>query len=507
MAQILEKLKSTLWPIKKFEHSKFIPLLLMFLCVSFNYSILKSVKDALIVTAPGSGAETIPFLKVWCVIPFAVVFMLIYTKLSNMLNRQSLFYASVIPFLIFFAAFSFFIYPLKDFLHPTTSANWLESHLPIGFKGFIAMYRNWTFTLFYAIAELWGSAIFALTLWGFVNDITKVEEAKRFYPLLGIGSNVGLLFAGPLVMHFSSSTDTWEQTLNSLIGCIIAGGIILILTYAWMQKKVLTKPIFYDPAATQKKEKLTLGFKESFKYLLRSKYLKAIALIVMCYGISINMIEVTWKGQLKMQYPNTNDYIAFMGLFSTITGIFTIFMILFVGGNLLRKKGWTFTALITPIMILITGGLFFTFVLFNSTLSPFMAFLGLSPLMLAIIFGMIQNILSKSSKYSLFDPTKEMAYIPLDEESKVKGKAVIDVVGGRLGKSGGSLIQQALFLTLGPLTVVTPYIAVILFGVILVWIKSGKSLGKQFSQLVTERENMKKSEEPEDLNVEETPSS
>jgi len=36
--------------------------------------------------------------------------------------------------------------------------------------------------------------------------------------------------------------------------------------------------------------------------------------------------------------------------------------------------------------------------------------------------GAAQNVFSKSSKYSLFDPCKEMAYIPLDEETQLKAR-------------------------------------------------------------------------------------
>ena len=96
----------------------------------------------------------------------------------------------------------------------------------------------------------------------------------------------------------------------------------------------------------------------------------------------------------------------------------------------------------TPVVLALTGAAFFSLILFNNAWQPLMNRFGTTPLMAAVLIGAAQNILSKSSKYSLFDPCKEMAYINLDAESKTKGKAAVDVIGNPLGKSGGSFIQQ-----------------------------------------------------------------
>ena len=42
----------------------------------------------------------------------------------------------------------------------------------------------------------------------------------------------------------------------------------------------------------------------------------------------------------------------------------------------------------------------------------------------------------------MFKPAEEMVYIGLDEDSRTKGKAAIDVVGAQTGKSAGSALQQ-----------------------------------------------------------------
>jgi AAA family ATP:ADP antiporter len=282
-----------------------------------------------------------------------------------------------------------------------------------------------------------------------------------------------------------------------MLTMVVLSGLIIMGIYWWMNKNVLTDPRFYDATEVKKskKEKPKMSLKESFLYLARSKYIGCLAILVIGYGIAINLVEVTWKGQLKLQYPNPNDYSSFMGFFSTITGAVTIFMMLFVGGNVIRRFGWGVGALITPVVLLITGVGFFSFVIFRDSMTALISMIGTTPLLLAVIFGTAQNIMSKSAKYSLFDPTKEMAYIPLDQEAKVKGKAAIDVVGARLGKSGGSLVQQGLIVAFGSLAAITPYVAGILFLIIFAWIYSAKSLSKQFAQLNAEKEEQAKQQE------------
>ena len=106
--------------------------------------------------------------------------------------------------------------------------------------------------------------------------------------------------------------------------------------------------------------------------------------------------------------------------------------------------------------------------------------IGTNPVAAATFLGAGIVLTSKAIKYSLFDPTKEMAYIPLDHELKTKGKAAVDVIGGRAGKAGGAFVQSMLLIAFAAKDVIV--LAPIAFGffiaVCLLWIFSVNILGK-----------------------------
>ncbi|MDN3508184.1 MAG: Npt1/Npt2 family nucleotide transporter, partial [Simkaniaceae bacterium] len=311
MTQVVQfgKWRSRLWPIHTFELKKLIPMLLLFFLILFNYTILRDTKDTLIVTAAGGGAEVIPFLKVWGVLPMAILFMIGYSKMANKLSKPALFYSTIAPFIAFFALFALVLYPCRDMLHPTELADKLDAAVP-KLHGLVAIMRNWTYSLFYVMAELWGSVALSLLFWGFANDITKVSESKRFYSLFGMGANVSLLLSGWAIVKASDirsrlpeGQDAWQVSLNILMSMVVISGILIIGVYWWINKAVLTDPRFYDPNEKKKmkKDKPKMSLKESFMYLLKSKYIGCLAILVLAYGVSINLVEVTWKGQLKLQ--------------------------------------------------------------------------------------------------------------------------------------------------------------------------------------------------------------
>ncbi|HJD56032.1 MAG TPA: nucleotide exchange transporter Tlc3 [Rickettsia endosymbiont of Pyrocoelia pectoralis] len=491
-----EKIGEIVWPIKREELKLFMPMALMMLCILFNFGALRSIKDSLVV--PSMGAEIISFLKLWLVLPSCVIFTVLYVKLSNRFNFEYIFYIIVGSFLLFFLTFAYIIYPNQEIYHPNDEIiNNLTAHYP-NFKWFIKIAGKWSYALMYIFSELWSAVVINLMFWQFANHIFDTSKAKRFYPVLGMVGNIGLILAGSVLIIFSSGQNIIESELlldsvssspetalmlKPVMSIIVAAGIISMCLFRVINKFILMDSVtVLDMKKVTAKTKTKLSVTESIKLVTSSKYIGRIALLIICYGLLINIVEGPWKAKLKELYPSTIDYVHFMGRFNIWMGISCVtFMI--IGSNILRRLGWLVSALLTPIMLSITGLLFFVFIIFIEEVGA--CFGDFNLLYAAVIVGAIQNILSKSSKYSLFDSTKEMAYIPLSLELRTKGKAAVEVIGTKFGKSLGAFIQSLIFIIIPTATFdsIIVYLLVIFIVMVSLWIWDVVKLNKEYTEL------------------------
>ena len=469
--------------------------------VLFMYTIVRNLKDTLLVNAPGvDTAIVLSTAKLFIVTPASILFVILYAKLSNKLSKNMLYYTTLFPFVAFFFLFAFLIYPNRAMLHASTETVMAWKQGWMGRVSPIAGY--WTYSLFFMMAELWGNVGTALLFWQLANRINPISEAKRFYPIYGFWSNLALVSAGLLLKHADPIMKSWSKVLPSgkkdfsmevklLCSAAGVGGLLMGATYWWMNKYVLSDPKYsQEQEGKKKKSKPKLSIGESLRFLMQSRYLGYITILVLAYGVTINLVEVSWKDSVKNYYEsNESSYQSFMGNLYIYTGLTTMVLIAF-SQNILRLFGWRTAASITPIVSLVTGGLFFTFLLFGDmTAGLCEVLLGSTPVAVAMWLGMAQNCLTKGAKYSLFDPTKEMAYIPLDEESKIKGKAAIDVIGGRAGKSGGGVVNIAVKKLTVSSGAFTASIGIVMSAICVVWYLAVQKLAKEYRKKVDSQKN------------------
>jgi AAA family ATP:ADP antiporter len=183
--------------------------------------------------------------------------------------------------------------------------------------------------------------------------------------------------------------------------------------------------------------------------------------------------------KLHQSYPNPLQFSLYISRVTSITGVFSVLLALFVCRQAIQQFGWTATALITPFIWLITGLAFLFGILMedNFLYQNFVAFLDLTPIAFTVLVGATQLSLGRASKYTLFDQTKEMAFIPLDPSEQRTGKVWIEGIVTWVGKLGAALIYQ-LFLVLCLEACLVSYVLFIFIALLLIWIICVRQLGR-----------------------------
>ena len=116
--------------------------------------------------------------------------------------------------------------------------------------------------------------------------------------------------------------------------------------------------------------------------------------------------------------------------------------------------------------------------------------IGISLTALAVWIGVVGVATFKAIKYYLFDPTKSMAYLPLDNDIKTKVQAAVEVIGGRAGKAGASAINYTLTNVISAGSKISSHLGIIIpiFAITVVgWLMSVVGLSKKYEEKVAEQ--------------------
>ncbi|WP_108623995.1 Npt1/Npt2 family nucleotide transporter [Candidatus Similichlamydia epinepheli] len=487
------KFRAIFWPVFSSERPVVVRLMGVFFFCGFSYHTLRQIKDNILLVSTKGGMEVVPFIKGWMLFPLSFLSVYLFSMSEKKFKERSSLVLALLLFSSYFLFFLFFIYPNRDNFAWHSLANLIEKWKLPGLSGMADMIRYWHLSIFYVVAELWGSIIIQVALWGFANEIVPMNEAKRIYVPLNFALNISGVAASWVAIRFLFNQKVfyqflgefrWEQGLKLAILCLLLSGVFAILLIKNLPPIPWTKTTI-----TQKKIENDLSFTQRLRSIFMNPYTFYIAVNVFSFHFLVSTLELFWKEKVRQMYdPTSGEFSLHISCVSKWISLASTFSCFFLSGEMIQLLPWRISFLLTPILVCTTAFLFFLSASYPNSLAHLTSTLALSPLQITIFLGDLGIFLSRTSKYVLFDIVKEFIYLPLERKDRIQVKTVTDGLVSRGGKIVSSIMNFTLIgLGNGPLSHVA-LIHLLCSGLSIVWIHATSRLSTLFQEKEKEHE-------------------
>lgn len=378
----LEKVLSYLADVRAGEGRGVLLLTVNVFLLLFAYYLLKTVREALILTEGGA------YIKAYSSAGQAALLMLL-VPLYGFFGTKVVRIRLLTGLMLFFAANLgiFYLFGLR------------------GFRIGVVFYI-WTgiFNVF-AVSQVWA----------FANDIYTEAQGKRLFPMIGVGSSLGAWMGA---MGASRMVAILQATPYQLQ--LLAGAILLICCAMLVGVNRIAVRSSIPEMAGHAEQKLEQG--NGFKLIFQNRYLMYIAALT----VILNVVNSTGEfllgnlvtGQAQALHPG--DLAAQKQYIGTFYGNF------FAGVNLLGFLLQTFgVSRIFP-AIGVRGAMF---------IMPTLSLLSYSLLGLLPMLGIVRwaKTFENAVDYSIQNTVKQALFLPTSREAKYKAKAAIDTFFMRTG--------------------------------------------------------------------------
>jgi AAA family ATP:ADP antiporter len=404
------------------------------------YSVLKIIRDALILSEAGAVAAAYSSAGQALLLLF---FVPAYSAFAARVNRLWL----VCGVMLFFASNLIIFYLVG------------MSGVRIGIS----------FYLWIGVFSMSAVAQF----WAFANDLYTTERGKRLFPILGVGANLGALAGAGTTAAIFGGIGPYPLLLVAAAGLVVP----VVLTILVHRREHRSKR---DAAAGEAEQPLAKT--NGFKLVFSQRYLFLMAMLVLLLNL-INTLGGFMQNTLVRQHAlNTvvTDTARQDGrnLSEAETRAVAAEIGSIQGGiqTWVNLLSFLFQALLVSRifkMIGVRGALF---------ILPVIALGGYTMIALLPVLGVVRvaKILENSTDYSISNTTRHALFLPLSREAKYAGKQAIDAFFVRFG----DFLQAGVVFVGTTLALGVRQYALLNIAFVAVWLFVARAIANEHKKLV-----------------------
>lgn len=274
---------------------------------------------------------------------------------------------------------------------------------------------TWVSVAFYLAGLILGVLLIS-QFWTLANIVYDPRQAKRLFGFIGGGAPLGGI-AG-------SALAAYAKQIGS-VNLILPSAALMLLCALLVAVIIGRERAQADPVAAVKREK-GVSATEAFNLLRHSKHLQIIALVISFAAVGAAIIEqqLNMAAQAAKGAGATDSITAFLAQIGLWTSSIGFVIQIWLTSKIHRYLGIGFALMVLPVSLGSTA----VVMLLNAALwAP-----GLG------------RVLDQSLRYTVDKTTREILFLPLPGDIKLKAKSFVDVTVDRAAKALGALLLLVL---------------------------------------------------------------
>lgn len=254
------------------------------------------------------------------------------------------------------------------------------------------------------------SVLVPVQVWTLAGVVLTTREAKRTFGLIGSGAILGWIVGGMATRVAVGEYGTEIMLLFTAASQVACAGLVQVI---WSQRPVaVDEQLSAGPRG---------GGRAALKAIVGSRYLKAIAAVILFSSVATTVEAWQFKAIAKAAIPDTDALAMFFGTFNMVAGVLALGFQLLFTGRMLRGAGVGTTLFIVPVALALTS----------------VGVLATGTLVAATLLRGSDQVL----RYSVDKATVELLYLPVPAPQTFLVKSFIDTVVYRMGDGiGGALV-------------------------------------------------------------------